>query len=79
MSEKYSDNNYFPDPGKNLDTWSSYIRKVMHTDYWWGADFVKKGDTRYERYMNPVTIEKYMETVNTETEPAIANAQSPIN
>jgi hypothetical protein len=47
--------------GKELETWSSYIRDTMHTTYWRGADFVNKGDTHYERYMNPSTIEKYME------------------
>ncbi|MEP7257451.1 MAG: hypothetical protein ABI687_03665 [Flavitalea sp.] len=46
--------------GKELEVWSSYIRETMHTQYWRGADFVNKGDTRYERYMNPSTIEKYL-------------------
>ncbi len=30
----------------------------MHTVFWRGADYVYKGDTKYERYMNPSTIEK---------------------
>jgi hypothetical protein len=47
--------------GKELETWSSYIRDTMHTTYWRGADFVNERDTHYERYMNPSTIEKYME------------------
>ncbi len=44
--------------GKDLEAWSSYIRKTMHTVFWRGADYVYKGDTKYERYMNPSTIEK---------------------
>ncbi|MEO5591126.1 MAG: hypothetical protein ABIR15_13585 [Chitinophagaceae bacterium] len=44
--------------GKDLETWSSYIRKTMHTVFWRGADYVYKGDDKYERYMNPSTIEK---------------------
>ena len=47
--------------GKQLEAWSIFIRQTMHTTYWRGADFVKRGDTRYERYMNPATIEKEME------------------
>ena len=46
--------------GKDLEAWSSYIRKTMHTVFWRGADYVYKSDTRYERYMNPATIEKNM-------------------
>lgn len=53
--------------GKQLETWSSYIRNTMHTNYWRGADYVYKGDGKYERYMNPATIEKYMESNNTST------------
>ena len=52
--------------GKELETWSSYIRNTMHTQYWRGADFVKKGDTHYERYMNPSTIEKYIVEQNSQ-------------
>ena len=44
--------------GKDLEAWSSYIRKTMHTVFWRGADYVYKGDSKYERYMNPATIEK---------------------
>ena len=44
--------------GKDLEAWSSYIRKTMHTVFWRGADYVYKGDSKYERYMNPSTIEK---------------------
>ena len=52
--------------GKELETWSSYIRNTMHTQYWRGADFVKRGDTHYERYMNPSTIEKYIVEQNSQ-------------
>ena len=44
--------------GKDLEAWSMYIRKTMHTVFWRGADYVYKGDKKYERYMNPSTIEK---------------------
>jgi hypothetical protein len=46
--------------GPELAAWSSYIRDTMHTVYWRGSDYVNKGDTKYERYMNPDTIEKHM-------------------
>jgi hypothetical protein len=46
--------------GKDLEAWSSYIRKTMHTVFWRGAAYVYKGDSKYERYMNPSTIEKNM-------------------
>jgi hypothetical protein len=46
--------------GKDLEAWSSYIRKTMHTVFWRGADYVYRGDTKYERYMNPATIEKHL-------------------
>jgi hypothetical protein len=50
--------------GKDLEAWSSYIRKTMHTVFWRGADYVHKGDTKYERYMNPATIEKHLSGSN---------------
>jgi len=46
--------------GKDLEAWSSYIRKTMHTVFWRGADYIYKGDSKYERYMNPATIEKQL-------------------
>ncbi len=49
--------------GSYLDQWSSYIRDTLHTQYWRGSDYVKKGDDHFERYMNPGTIEKYMHIV----------------
>ena len=60
--------------GKELETWSSYIRNTMHSQYWRGADFVNKGDTHYERYMNPSTIEKYIGEEQKEPNSAITNA-----
>lgn len=47
--------------GKDLEAWSSYIRKTMHAVFWRGADYVYKGDTKYERYMNPSTIERQLQ------------------
>jgi hypothetical protein len=61
--------------GKNLEAWSSYIRDTMHTQYWRGADFVNKSDTHYERYMNPSTIEKYMEDERGPAGSTTANAR----
>lgn len=46
--------------GKDLESWSSYIRNTMHTIFWRGADYVNKVDSHFERYMNPGTIEKYI-------------------
>ena len=46
--------------GKDLEAWSSYIRTTMHMVFWRGAGYVYKGDSKYERYMNPSTIEKNM-------------------
>ncbi|MEO5683511.1 MAG: hypothetical protein ABIQ88_12760 [Chitinophagaceae bacterium] len=46
--------------GTDLEAWSSYIRNTMHTVFWRGAGYVYKGDIKYERYMNPSTIEKNM-------------------
>ncbi|MEO6232522.1 MAG: hypothetical protein ABJB11_22210 [Ferruginibacter sp.] len=64
--------------GKNLEAWSSYIRNTMHTTYWRGADFVDKGDTHYERYMNPATIEKYLTENIPLKNPPTAIARLPI-
>ena len=60
--------------GNELETWSSYIRNAMHTRYWRGADFVNKGETHYERYMNPSTIVKFIGEEKNEPGPAITNA-----
>jgi len=48
--------------GQDLEAWSKYIRKTMHTVFWRGSDYVYKGDSKYERYMNPATIEKNIQT-----------------
>lgn len=48
--------------GAYLLAYSKHVRDVMHVHNWRGSDFVKKGNghDRYERYMNPDTIERYM-------------------
>jgi len=48
--------------GPYLLVYSRHVRDVMHVHNWRGSDFVNKGNSngRYERYMNPDTIEKYM-------------------
>jgi hypothetical protein len=47
--------------GKYLETYSLHVRKTMHVDYWRGVDHVFEKDDHIERYMNPATIEKYMQ------------------
>jgi len=44
---------------------SRHVREVMHVNNWRGSDFVLKGNSggKYERYMNPGTIEKYMAAI----------------
>lgn len=44
---------------------SKHVREVMHVHNWRGSDFVLKGNSggKYERYMNPETIEKYMASI----------------
>jgi hypothetical protein len=61
--------------GKELETWSSYIRNTMHTTYWRGAGFANKGDTHFERYMNPNTIEKYIKEEMAVSHSTIINAR----
>jgi len=48
--------------GTYLLAYSRHVREVMHVHNWRGSDFVNKGNSqgKYERYMNPDTIEKYM-------------------
>ena len=48
--------------GSYLLAYSMHVRDVMHVHNWRGSDFVNKGNGngRYERYMNPDTIERYM-------------------
>jgi hypothetical protein len=52
--------------GKYLETYSMHVRKTMHVKYWRGVDHVFEKDDHIERYMNPSTIEKYMQvaTIN---------------
>lgn len=48
--------------GKYLEAYSLHVRKTMHVNYWRGVDHVFEKDDHIERYMNPSTIEKYMQT-----------------
>jgi hypothetical protein len=47
--------------GKYLETYSLHVRKTMHVNYWRGVDHVFEKDDHIERYMNPATIEKYIQ------------------
>jgi len=47
--------------GKYLETYSLHVRKTMHVSYWRGVDHVFEKDDHIERYMNPATIERYMQ------------------
>lgn len=46
--------------GYQLLAWSNFIRNIMHTTNWEGADNINKMPMMRERYMNPSTIEKYI-------------------
>src|SRR6186713_1894359 len=49
--------------GKYLLAYSKHVREIMHVHNWRGSDYVNKGNGngKYERYMNPDTIEKTMQ------------------
>ena len=47
--------------GRYLEAYSLHVRKTMHIRYWRGVDHVFEKDDHIERYMNPATIEKYMQ------------------
>ena len=49
--------------GKYLEAYSMHVRQSMHVHNWRGADFVFDNNGVHERYMNPDTIEKYMDGV----------------
>jgi hypothetical protein len=53
--------------GKYLLAYSKHVREVMHVHNWRGSDYVNKGNGngKYERYMNPETIEKTMQAMQT--------------
>ena len=53
--------------GKYLLAYSKHVRETMHVHNWRGSDFVNKGNGngKYERYMNPDTIEKTMQEMGT--------------
>ena len=50
--------------GKYLEAYSSHVRQAMHVHYWRGVDHVDELNDSHERYMNPDTIEKYMEAIH---------------
>jgi hypothetical protein len=50
--------------GKYLEAYSVHVREAMHVHYWRGVDHVDEPNDSHERYMNPDTIEKYTETIN---------------
>lgn len=50
--------------GKYLEAYSMHVRQTMHVHNWRGVDFVNEKNETHERYMNPDTIEKYMENVS---------------
>ena len=47
--------------GKYLEAYSMHVRQSMHVHNWRGVDFVNEKNETHERYMNPDTIEKYMD------------------
>lgn len=49
--------------GEYLLAYSTHVREVMHVQTWRGVDFVYKNDQRHERYMNPSTIRRYMDSL----------------
>ena len=53
--------------GKYLLVYSKHVRETMHVHNWRGGDYVNKGNRngKYERYMNPDTIEKTMREMET--------------
>ncbi len=50
--------------GKYLEAYSTHVRQSMHVHNWRGVDFVNEKNETHERYMNPDTIEKYMDTAS---------------
>jgi hypothetical protein len=51
--------------GKYLLAYSEHVRATMHVHTWRGVDFVMHNDQKHERYMNPDTIEKFIDKMNT--------------
>ena len=51
--------------GDYLLAYSKHVRQAMNVHNWRGSDFVNKGNSngKYERYMNPDTIEKTMKEI----------------
>lgn len=50
--------------GEYLLAYSTHVREVMHVHTWRGVDFVYKNDQKHERYMNPSTIRRYMDSLH---------------
>lgn len=50
--------------GKYLEAYSMHVRQAMHVHNWRGVDFVNERNETHERYMNPDTIEKYMDNAS---------------
>ncbi|MEP7377541.1 MAG: hypothetical protein ABI675_29320 [Chitinophagaceae bacterium] len=50
--------------GKYLEAYSVHVRESMHVHYWRGVDHVDEPNDSHERYMNPDTIEKYTESID---------------
>ncbi len=46
--------------GNELKSYSRHVRQSMQVRNWRGVDYVYSSDSHPERYMNPETIEKYM-------------------
>jgi hypothetical protein len=49
--------------GDELEEWSRFIRTTLHVRFWRGVDFAGSKNANYERYMNPDTIEYYMQVL----------------
>ena len=54
--------------GNYLLAYSKHVRETMHVHNWRGVDYVNKGNGngKYERYMNPATIEKTMQEMRSQ-------------
>ncbi|HVZ57303.1 MAG TPA: hypothetical protein VG870_11635 [Chitinophagaceae bacterium] len=48
--------------GGYLEAYSRHVRTSMHVRYWRGVDHVFQPNDHWERYMNPDTIERHMQS-----------------
>lgn len=46
--------------GRELEAWSRFVRNTLQVSNWRGPAHLGENNSRYERYMNPDTIEKYI-------------------